>query len=430
MSRGNLKRQALIRKKREMEQNELERQNTAARIDIPKVFKEWLDPYRYKVSYGGRGAGKSWAYAVLIVVKCLQKNIRVLCCREFQTNINQSVYGLLKDTIARYKLGKYFKITNNKITCTLTGSEISFTGLHFNPTEIKSYEGIDICWVEEAQSVSKQSWDVLIPTIRKEGSEIWISFNPDLETDETYQRFVVNKADNELLVKINYDQNPYFPEVLRKEMEHCKKVDPEAFDNIWDGNVRKYSNAQIFKDKFEVVEFETPNNNVQFLFGADWGFAEDPSTLIRCYILNDCLYIDKEAYGIGIGLNQLDAFYRTIPNLEHNKIMADNSRPETINFMKKKGFWIEGAKKWGGSVEDGIAIMRSFEKIYIHPSCKHTEDEFKFYSYKVDKLSNKVLPVIEDKNNHCIDAIRYALDEVIRKASPMRFKNKKKVSHG
>lgn len=420
MARGNAKRQELLRKYRELEKKAREKQRPV-NIHIPKIFKEWLKPYRYKVSYGGRGAGKSWAYAVLLILKCLQKKVRILCCREYQTNINQSVYGLLKDTINRLGVEGYFKITNNKIICLLTGAVISFAGLHFNPNEIKSYEGVDICWVEEAQSVSKQSWDVLIPTIRKEGSEIWVSFNPDLETDETYQRFVVNKADNELLVKINYDQNPYFPEVLREEMEHCKKVDYEAYLNIWLGECRKYSDAQIFKDKFEVLDFETPKN-VEFLFGADWGFARDPNTLIRCFIQDNNLYIDRELYAVGVELDQLPAFYRAMPNIEHSKILADNSRPETINFMKKKGFWIDGAKKWGGSVMDGVAILKGFDKIYIHERCKHTADEFRFYSYKVDRLSNEILPVIEDKFNHCIDAVRYALDGYIRGKRPMRFK--------
>lgn len=421
MARGNPKRQELMRKMRELEQKKQAESNKNIQVDIPKVFEAWLEPYRYKVGYGGRGAGKSWAYAILLIVISLQKKVRILCCREYQANINQSVYRLLKDTIHRLGLDIYFKITNNEIVCTLTGSEFYFKGLHFNATEIKSFEGVDICWVEEAQSVTKASWDVLIPTIRKEGSEIWISFNPDLETDETYQRFVFNKADNELLEKINYDKNPYFPEVLREEMEHCKRVDFEAYQNIWLGECRKYSDAQIFKNKFEVADFETPKS-AKFLFGADWGFAKDPNTLIRCYIENDCLYIDKELYAVGVELDQLPAFYRAMPNLERNKIMADNSRPETIHFMKKKGFWIEGAKKWGGSVEDGISIMKSFEKIYIHPSCRHTADEFRFYSYKVDKLSGEILPVIEDKFNHCIDAIRYALDTYIKGKRGMRFK--------
>lgn len=425
MARGNLKRQALLKEKRKREKallaNKQVEVKASAQIVIPKVFKEWLAPARYKIGYGGRGAGKSMSIAILLVLASLQKKLRILCCREFQSNIGQSVYQLLKDIIRNYELEKYFKISKTEILCTLTGSQFLFKGLHHNPYEIKSLEGVDICWVEEGQSVSKQSWDILIPTIRKDGSEIWVSFNPDLETDETYKRFVVNKPDNALLQKINFDSNPFFPEVLREEMEHCKRVDHEAYLNIWLGECRKYSDAQIFKGKFEVCDFKTPNN-VKFLFGADWGFAKDPSTLIRCYVLNNCLYIDRELYAVGVELDQLPAFYRAMPNIEHSKIMADNSRPETINFMKKKGFWIGGAKKWGGSVMDGVAILKGFDKIYIHERCKHTADEFRFYSYKVDRLSNEILPVIEDKFNHCIDAVRYALDGYIRGKRPMRFK--------
>lgn len=389
-------------------------------VEIPAAFKDLFSPFRYKVFYGGRGSAKSWAFARTLIVKSLEKKLRILCARELQVSISDSVHRLLSDQINSMGLSKYFGIQQKSIV-SAKGSEFIFKGLRHNPYEIKSLEGVDICWVEEGQSVSKQSWDILIPTIRKEGSEIWVSFNPDLETDETYSRFVLHRADDFLVRKVNFDSNPYFPEVLRQEMEHCKRTDCEAYKNIWLGECRKYSDAQIFKDKFEVADFETPQN-CKFLFGADWGFAKDPNTLIRCFILGNVLYIDKELYATGVELDQLPAFYRAMPNIERNKIMADCSRPETIHFMKKKGFWIEGAKKWGGSVEDGIAIMKSFDKIIIHPSCRHTADEFRFYSYKVDRLSNEILPVIEDRFNHCIDAVRYALDSHIRNKSPMRFR--------
>lgn len=389
-------------------------------VEIPETFKNLFSPFRYKVFYGGRGSAKSWAFARAIIVKSLEKKLRILCARELQVSISDSVHKLLSDQISNMGFSSYFNVLQKSIF-SVNGSEFIFKGLRHNAVEIKSLEGVDICWVEEGQSVSKQSWDILIPTVRKDGSEIWVSFNPDLETDETYKRFVINKPDNALLQKINFDSNPFFPEVLREEMEHCKRVDHEAYLNIWLGECRKYSDAQIFKGKFEVCDFETPNN-VKFFFGADWGFAKDPSTLIRCYVLNDCLYIDRELYAVGVELDQLPAFYRAMPNIEHSKILADNSRPETINFMKKKGFWIDGAKKWGGSVMDGVAILKGFDKIYIHERCKHTADEFRFYSYKVDRLSNEILPVIEDKFNHCIDAVRYALDGYIRGKRAMNFR--------
>ena len=390
------------------------------RVEIPAAFKDLFSPFRYKVFYGGRASTKSWSFARTLIVKSLEKKLRILCARELQVSISDSVHRLLSDQINSMGLSKYFGIQQKSIV-SAKGSEFIFKGLRHNPYEIKSLEGVDICWVEEGQSVSKQSWDILIPTIRKKGSEIWVSFNPDLETDETYKRFVLHRTGNMLLRQVNYDQNPWFPEVLRQEMEHCKRTDYEAYKNIWLGECRKYSDAQIFKDKYEVADFETPSG-VKFLFGADWGFAQDPNTLIRCFIQGNVLYIDKELYATGVELDQLPAFYRAMPNIERNKIMADCSRPETIHFMKKKGFWIEGAKKWGGSVQDGIAIMKSFDKIVIHPSCRHTADEFRFYSYKVDRLSNEILPVIEDKFNHCIDAIRYALDSHIRNKSPMKFR--------
>lgn len=380
-------------------------------ISVLPIYAPWFRPYRYKVAYGGRGGGKSWAFALALVIKAMSGKYRILCCREYQANIRASVHQLLRDTIARYGVSKYFNVTHTEITCT-TGSQFIFKGLFQSPNEIKSLEGIDFCWVEEAQSVSKQSWDVLIPTIRKESSEIWVSFNPDLETDETYHRFILTPRDNALVLKVNYGSNPFLPQVLREEIDHCKRTDPDAYKNIWEGECRKYSDAQIFKDKFVIEDFITPDDAV-FYYGADWGFSQDPSTLIRCFMQDNVLYIDREAYAVGVELDQLPSLYRTIEGVEFARIMADNSRPETIKHMKRRGFNIRAAKKWGGSVADGIAILKSFDRIVIHPRCRHTADEFRFYSYKVDKLSGEIFPIIEDKWNHCIDALRYALDAYI-----------------
>lgn len=389
-------------------------------FEIPAVFEEYFEPFRYKVAYGGRGSAKSWSFAAMLIILATQSKKRVLCCREYQTNIGQSVHQLLSDTIRRQGLEHLYDITKTLIKCTHTGSEFIFKGLHENPAEIKSLENVDICWVEEGQRVSKTSWEVLIPTIRAENSEIWVSFNPVLESDETFQRFIVKTPENSLVKKVNFVDNPFFPEVLRKEAEHKLKTDPEGYKNVWLGECIRYSNAQIFKDKYTVTGFETPAN-ARFYHGVDWGFSQDPTVLIRCYVEGNNLYIDKEVYGIGIDLDQMTAFFGAVENIKKQPIGADNARPETIHFMKKRGFNIFGAKKWGGSVQDGVSILKGFDKIYIHESCKRTADEFRLYSYRVDPVSDEILPVIEDKNNHCIDALRYALDKYIRGRRSMKF---------
>ena len=387
---------------------------------LEKLYFIITDKKRYKVAYGGRGSGKSYGFADACLLKALESKIRILCARQLQTSIKDSVHKLLCDRINAHNLNAWFEITQQSIRCK-NGSEFIFKGIQNNVNEIKSMEGVDICWVEEAQSVSAESWDVLIPTIRKENSEIWVTFNPDKEEDATYQRFVINPPDDCITRLINYNDNKYFPEVLRREMEYCRRISQADYEWIWLGKTRVQTDAQIFKGRYVVQEFDEAVPTTRFFHGADWGFAKDPTTLVRCFIKNDCLYIDREAYGVGVELDETPQLFDSIETARRFPIKADCARPETISFMHRKGFNITAAKKWSGSVEDGLAVLKSFAKIIIHPRCKHTADEFRLYSYKVDKNNGDILPIIEDKNNHCIDALRYALDGYIKGRGMMKI---------
>ena len=379
------------------------------------------DDCRYKVAYGGRGSGKSYALADACLVKAISKRNRILCARQLQTSIRDSVHKLLCDRIFALGMGNWFEITRESIRCK-NGSEFIFKGIQNNIMEIKSMEGVDICWVEEAQSVSDESWEVLIPTIRKEGSEIWVSFNPDREDDATYKRFIKQPPPDCKSVLINYMDNPYFPDVLKREMEYCKKIDYPRYEHIWLGKTIMETEAQIFKGKFEVAEFEA-DEGTQFYYGADWGFANDKTALVRCFIENNCLYIDYEAGGVGIEMEELPKLFDTVPDSRKWKIRADSARPETISYVARHGFRCFPVKKWKGSIEDGIEYMRSFEKIYIHPRCKQIIEEFKFYSYKKDRISGDILPIIVDAWNHFIDATRYALEPYIMNKGKMRIQD-------
>lgn len=379
-----------------------------ARLQMARAFEPLRKPARYKVFYGGRGGAKSWAFGLELISQSLQRPLRILCARELQISIADSVHKLLCDLIARLRLDPYFEITKTQIR-SLTGSEFLFKGLRHNAQEIKSLEGVDICWVEEASSVSRESWELLIPTIRKEGSEIWVSFNPGSPDDETYKRFVVSPPSDAVVVKVGWQDNPWFPETLDRERQYCKEIDPEAYEHIWGGEPRTISDAQIFKGRYEVAAFETPSD-ARFFHGADWGFAKDPTALVRMFVKGDALYIDAEAYGVGVELDELPTLFDSIPTSRTWPIKADAARPETISYMARKGFRIVAAKKWAGSVMDGIALLKSFRKIVIHPRCKHAADEFRLYSYKVDKTTDDILPIPVDANNHVIDAARYALD--------------------
>ena len=385
---------------------------------FPKLFHANLfKPSRYKSFHGGRGSGKSINIARALIIMACQRKHRILCCREIQNTIRDSVHKLIADQIDGMGLSPYFEVTQNAIR-NVNGSEFIFKGLRFDPQGIKSTEGVTLCWVEEAQTVSENSWGILIPTIREPDSEIWLTWNPLDEDGATYRRFITDRPPDCIDVEVNYYDNPYFPDVLRQEMEWLKQKDYGAYEHVWLGKPLTITDAVIFKGHYTVEAF-TDNlysKAERLFFGADFGFANDPSTLIRCFILGNTLYIDYEAYGVGIEINELASFYDSVPESRKWQIYADSARPETISYLKKQeGFRIDGADKWQGSIEDGIAYLKGFDKIIIHPRCRHTAEEFRLYRYKTDKNTNEVLPVVEDANNHVIDAVRYALSGYIRK---------------
>ena len=387
-------------------------------IDFPEAYQELFRPHRYKVFYGGRGSAKSWSVARALLLKGYERKLRILCTREIQKSIGQSVHKLLCDTIEALKFSGFYHITKEGIVGN-NGTEFLFKGLRFNPIEIKSTEGVDICWVEEAQAVSAESWDILIPTIRKADSEIWITFNPENNDDPTFQRFVVNPYPEAYVRKVNYNENPFFPETAKKEMEWTRQRDYESYLHIWEGELKKHSDAVIFAGRFTVEEFDTPPD-ARFYHGADWGFSVDPTALVRCFIKDRTIYIDREAWGVGIDLDETPALFDTIETARKWPIKADNARPETISFMRRRGFNISAAKKWQGSIEDGIEFLKSYD-IVIHPRCRHTIDEFNHYSYKVDKQTGEVLPIVVDSFNHIIDATRYAFSDLMRGRGTMQI---------
>ncbi|MFY3647735.1 PBSX family phage terminase large subunit [Achromobacter xylosoxidans] len=384
-------------------------------VTFPPKFAPFFKPKRYKVAHGGRGSGKSWSVARALVLMAASKPIRVLCTREVQNTIRDSVHKLLKDQIESLGLNAWFTVTEKSIRSSV-GAEFIFKGLKFDVQGIKSTEGIDICWVEEAQTVSATSWEVLVPTIRGEGSEIWVTFNPDNEDDPTYQRFVANPPENAIVVQMNYMDNPYLPDVLREEMEYLKRIDYEAYLHVWEGMPRTISDAIIFSGRYRVEAFpdDLYKTAGRLFYGADFGFAQDPSTLIRSFIKDKKLYIEYEAWGVGVEIDELAQLYDSLPDSRNWPIKADSARPETISYMRRQGFSIAAADKWPGSVEDGIAHLKGFEEIIIHPRCRKTIEEARLYSYKVDRQTNEVLPIIVDKHNHCWDAIRYSLDGYIQ----------------
>lgn len=383
-------------------------------ILIPQAFKELFEDHRYYVYYGGRGSAKSHSIARYLIIASLNQQLKIICTREIQSSILESVHALLKGLIYKYKLDKWFDVKLTEIMC-YNGSQFIFKGLSHNIEAVKSTEGVDICWIEEADKVSQGSWDILLPTIRKPNSKFIISFNPTHDDDPVYQMFIIKKQPNSIVRKVNYSDNPHFPDVLMQELLHLRGTDYERYLHVWEGELRTVSDAQIFKGKFVVKEFSSDGVEA-FYHGMDFGFANDPSVIIRCFIKENDLYIDNEGYGHHIDIPDLSNLIKKVIYKQSYRIIADSARPETISFLKKYGHWnIVSTDKWQGSVEDGIEYLKGFKKIYIHPRCPKTIDEFKRYSFKIDKRTNEILPIVVDDHNHCIDALRYAINNLIRK---------------
>jgi phage terminase large subunit len=388
-------------------------------IETPRVFAPLLQPARYKGVKGGRGSGKSHDRAEALVERCiLHPGTRWACIREVQKSLEQSVKRLLEDKMDKLGVRHMFGIKQYEIE-TPGGGIIIFQGMQNHTADsIKSLEGFDGAWVEEAQSLSQRSLDLLRPTIRKEGSELWFTWNPNLETDPVDVLLCGdNPPPGAIVVTANYMDNPWFPDVLKAEMEYDRKRDPDKYAHVWLGGYQRNSEARVFKN-WTVEEFDTPVGATHRL-GADWGFAVDPSVLIRCHLDGRRLYVDYEAYMVGCEIDQLPDLFDRVPDSRKWFITADSARPETISYMQKHGYpKINAAIKGPKSLEEGIEFLKSYD-IIVHPRCKHVIDELTLYSYEIDKLTGQVLPKLADKDNHCIDALRYAC-EGVRKASASR----------
>lgn len=392
---------------------------TTLQIQTPRVFVPLLKPARYKGAHGGRGSGKSHFFAEMLIERCLMEKTDAVCVREVQKSLSQSVKKLLENKIEVLGVGSKFDVQEAKILAP-HGGVIIFQGMQNHTADsIKSLEGFDIAWVEEAQSLSQRSLDLLRPTIRKPDSELWFSWNPSLNSDpvDVLLRGETPPPDA-VVVQANYRDNPWLPDVLRNELDYDLKRDPEKFAHVWLGEYQRNSEARVFRN-WTVEEFVAPRGKV-FRLGADWGFSVDPSVLVRCYIEGRTLFIDYEAYMVGCEIDQLPDLFDGVPDARKWFITADSARPETISYMKKHGYpKINAAIKGKRSVEEGVEFLKSFE-IVVHPRCVHVIDELTLYSYEVDPLTGLVLPILADKHNHMIDAIRYGLEGARRALAAKR----------
>lgn len=311
-------------------------------------------------------------------------------------------------------IGDYFDVQDTVIKSKRGEGLIIFQGMQNHTADsIKSLEGYDRALFEEAQMASQKSLDLLRPTIRKLGSELWFAWNPNLPTDPIDQLLRGdNPPPNSTVIEVNYMDNPWFPDVLKEEMEYDRGRDIDKYNHIWLGGYVNNSESRVFKN-WKIEEFEAPADATHRL-GADWGFAADPTVLIRLHIIGRKLYIDYEAHQLHCEILDTPSLFFTIPESEKWPLVADSSRPETISHMRKNGFpKMMPSVKGKGSVEEGVEWLKTYD-IIVHPRCVHAIDELTLYSYKVDPLTDEILPVIKDKDNHVIDAIRYACESTRR----------------
>ena len=393
---------------------------TKAQIAIPpklgRVFRQPRGELRYRCAYGGRGSGKSFSFALMAATWGYKEPLRVLCTRELQVSIKESFHAELKAAIAsQFWLAAHYDVGIDYLRGK-NGTEFIFRGLRHNMGSIKSMAKIDLCIVEEAEDVPEQSWVDLEPTIRAPKSEIWVIWNPRIDGSPVDKRFIKNTPPRSAVVKLNDADNPRFPMVLEEQRKHAQRtLDPGLYTHIWEGAYWSASDAQILNGKYRIDEFTPADSWDGPYYGADWGFAQDPTTLVKLWIAGDSLFVEHEAYQVGLEIDHTPSVFDQIPGIRQHIIRADSARPETISYMKRQGFKVVPAEKGTGSVEDGIAHLRSYKEIIIHPRCKHAIEEARLWSYKIDRLSGDILPKAADGNDHIWDAARYALEPIMKK---------------
>lgn len=384
-------------------------------IKFPSWAKGLFRPHRYKCLYGGRGSGKSYAVADTLLLIGYQKPCRILCAREFQNSLSESVLFLLAERIEALGLSAFYEVQRETIIGK-NGTAFIFKGVRNNVQSIKSMAGITHLWLEEAQTVSKMSWDVLIPTIREPGSEIWVTFNPYRREDPTYELLVTNPPPDSYVRLVNWRDNPHWPETLEAERQRLQAKDPNLYAHVYEGECLEITDAQVFKGCFTVKEFEPKSTWDGPYYGLDFGFAQDETAGVKLWIADGVLYVEQELYRKRLELDDTaPALLAVMPDAASHVIRCDNARPESISYLRRNGLPnAMPCKKGKGSVDDGVAFIKSFDQVVIHPRCSNTANEFRLYSYKTDRLSGDVQPVLLDEWNHAIDAMRYALEPIMK----------------
>jgi len=389
------------------------------RVEIPSKLLPLFRPCRYKVLHGGRGSGKSWSAARALVAIGASKPIRVLCARETQKSIQESVHRLLKDQIELLNLSEFYEVQETKILGR-NGTEFTFAGIRQQGVaNLKSYEGTDICWVEEAQVVTKRSWDILIPTIRKPGSEIWVSFNPELDTDETFTRFVTHPPAESWVCQVNWSDNPWFPTELDKERRDWLDRDPTGYLTTWEGRCRPAVEGAIYASEMETIQREGRIRNVPvdplLKVHTVWDLGWNDSMSIIC--------VQKVASEIRV-VDYIEDSHRTIDSyvmqlqerkwnwgtdfIPHDGAHKDfKSGKSTQEMLQSLGRTVQVLAR--GNPEEGIRLARQvFPRAYFDAErCMELVNHLKRYRRAVNQITNEPGAPLHDEHSHAADAWRY-----------------------
>ena len=390
---------------------------------FPDKLRFLFQPSRYKVAYGGRGSAKSWSFARALLLKGINKPLRILCAREIQKSIKDSVHQLLSDQINNLEITSKYDVLQTEILGS-NGTRFLFVGLsELTVDTIKSYEGIDIVWIEEGQTITERSWKILIPTIRKDGSEIWVSFNPELESDPTYMRFVKHPAPDSIVVMVNWRDNPYFNEVLEKERQDCLQRFPRDYQNVWEGQCRPAVEGAIYFDEVAAMERDGRVCNVPY----------DP--MLKAHIVFDLGFNDEMAVSIVqrhvsevriiryIEDTQKTLVYYSaeLKELRYNwgKVWLPFSDGFSKDFKTGKGSdQILTAMGWNVArkeevanvdVEEGIRQTRLlFPRVYVDKTnCTQLVEAWKRYRRHVNKQTLTAGAPVHDQYSHGADNTRY-----------------------
>lgn len=376
-------------------------------VEIPIEFKRLFDPdWREAAIYGGRYSLKSHTVARFLLIRARERKTRIGCFREFQNSIAESSYQLLADLIKQYELND-FELTNNSIINRINGSDFIFKGLWNNEQSIKSIEGIDIAWVEEAQTVSERSLEVLTPTVRKDGSQIVYTYNRLLEEDPVHNRLVVQGRPNTLIINVNYDiaiKYGMMPEVIRLEMEDDKEKRPALYKHKWLGE--PYNQERKIYHDWETLD-SVPHQARLERMGLDFGYTNDPSVIVAVYYYNGGYILDEITYQKGLSNKQLADVFNNQPKA---LAIADSAEPKSIDEIASYGVMIQPSQKGQGSVLQGIQFVQG-QRISVTKRSYNILKEYANYMWQVDK-AEKIVNIPEHTWSHAMDAIRYAMESL------------------